>query len=188
MNATQNTTTPAYEAVHVAGLLGFMLPVSRPSDVQPRGPQCLPGFVTFYDPGWSIVRLRDAVAKKGTIFFPQDWYDYEPFAQFDEQPRYRQLRMKALPGSFGKSFMEQQLLLPTDEVVPSARVVVMRMVIHFLATDERVFPNYSVRCIDQDLDGDRVNVGHFDADGLLVYRFWDDYNNSILGLSDSRKS
>ena len=51
---------------------------------------------------------------RGTIFFPEDWYANEPFANLEELPRYRQIRMTALEGSFKKPFAEQQALLPTD--------------------------------------------------------------------------
>jgi len=39
-----------------------------------------------------------------------------------------------------------------------------------------------------DSDGNRVNVGNFDADGLNVNNYWDDNRNSNLGVSASRQS
>ena len=38
-----------------------------------------------------------------------------------------------------------------------------------------------------DSDGNRVNVGNFDADGFNVNNNWDDNRNDNLGLSASRK-
>jgi hypothetical protein len=66
------------------------------------------GYVTFFDPGWSIVSLRFAVSGKG-IFYPQNWHANEPFAKL-EGPRYRQLQMTAVSDSFGKTFAEQTAL------------------------------------------------------------------------------
>lgn len=39
-----------------------------------------------------------------------------------------------------------------------------------------------------DSDGNRVNVGNFDSDGLNVNNYWDDNRNSNLGVSASRQS
>jgi len=35
-------------------------------------------------------------------------------------------------------------------------------------------------------DGNRVNVGNFDADGLNVNNYWDDNRNYNIGLAASR--
>jgi hypothetical protein len=181
MNVTQKIVAPSYAAGRVIRFLELAI---QPCGLQPKP---LPGFVTFYDPGWSIVRLRSVDTKKGTIFYPQTWYDNEPFATFEEPARYRQLRMAAVPDSFDKNFKEQQALLPADEEVPSARVVVMGMVIHFLATDERLFPNVWVRCIDNDSDGLRIYVDPFRPDGLRIYGGWHVSRGGDLGLASSRK-
>jgi hypothetical protein len=37
-------------------------------------------------------------------------------------------------------------------------------------------------------DGNRVNVGNFDSDGLNVNNNWDDNPNDNIGLSSARKS
>jgi hypothetical protein len=186
MNTTQNTSAPSYNAVDVSQLL--LSPTSEFNlGMHPFCPSPLRGFVTFYDPGWSIVGLRNAVAKKGSIFYPQSWYHTEPFASHYGPPRYRQLRMTAVPDSFNKTFVEQQAVLPIDEEIPFARVVVMGMVIQFLATGERLFPEYWVRCNDQGSDGRRVSVGGFDRDGLIVRTGWDGYRDSGIGLASARK-
>ena len=39
-----------------------------------------------------------------------------------------------------------------------------------------------------DSDGNRVNVGNFNADGLNVNNNWDDNRNDNIGVSASRKS
>lgn len=40
-------------------------------------PALLDDYVTFFDPGWSVVRLREAVRERAHIFWPQTWYDRE---------------------------------------------------------------------------------------------------------------
>jgi len=177
MSKLRTQNAPVYDAFQCAQLLGEIDPVSAP--------EAREGFITFFDPGWSILRLRQSFANGG-FFFPQSWYDNEPFARFEEEPRYRQLRMEPVPGSLNKSFAKQQDLLIEHEI-PYARVVLMGMFIHFMATRERLFPDCYVRCVDQRSNGDRVYVGHFDCDGFRVLTHGDDYWDDNLGLASSRK-
>jgi hypothetical protein len=183
MNATENGLALSYDAVDVARFLGFKnAEAARRMFGAP--PAAIPGFITFFDCGLTINILR---LQFGEMFYNQTWYDTEAFAKLVEAPRYRQLRMTAVPDSFDTTFVEQQELLPIDEEVPSPRVVVMGMVIHFLATGERLHPDYWVRCIETDSDGYRVDIGYFDADGLRVGRDRDDHRGEELGLSSARK-
>ena len=39
-----------------------------------------------------------------------------------------------------------------------------------------------------DSDGNRVNVGNFDSDGLNVNNNWDDNRNDNIGVASARKS
>jgi hypothetical protein len=182
---SQTPTAPIHDAVLAAALLGIQYTAE---DLAAFGapPPPAPGSLTFFDPGWSILRLRDAVANKGTIFYQQSWYDTQDFATMEEQSRYRQLRVEAVEGSFSKTFADQQGLLPSDEEVPPARVVIMGMVLHFLATGQRLFPGYWVRCQDQSSDGYRVWVGHFHRSGLGVFRDPDENRSADLGLAAAR--
>jgi hypothetical protein len=181
-----STSAPLYDAHEVARLLGIELDKEDLAKF-PNSPRARYGYVTFFDPGWSILRLSVAVAGRGTIFSPQDWYDDELFAKFEEQPRYRQLRMDAFPESFGKTFSEQQALVPAGEEIPTARVVLIGLIIHFLVTGMRLFPDCYVRCSDQTSGGHRVFVGDFDSVGFRVDRCWDDDHGDDLGLASSRK-
>jgi len=150
-------------------------------------PQAIPGFLTLFDPGWSILRLRRFCADKGKMFSDQNWYDNEDFSKRGGTPRYRQIRLEALYGSFNKNFDDQQRLLPENEEVPSARGVVMGMVIHFLLSGQRLFENCYVRCADKVSGDRRVFVGSFDRDGLRVSGGYDDHRSSDLGLASSQK-
>ena len=138
-----------------------------------RPPASLPGFVTFFDPGWSILRLRECArlrvfGSSQTIFYPQTWYDNEPFAKLQEPPGYRQLQMRAAQDSFGKIFAKQKALVPPDAEIPTARAILMGVVIHFLATGERLVSDHWVRCADQTLCGGLVIVGDFGPHGIDV--------------------
>jgi hypothetical protein len=156
------TKAPVYDET----VVGFLLGVSVTEATSPPPP--VDGFVTFFDPGWSVLRLREAVADRGNIFYPHTWYDNEPFAKFQDPPRYRQLQMEAVKNSFGKTYVEQRALVPRDMEIPTARVVLMTVVIHFLATGERLFTDCCVRSFDQTAVGDFVFVGNFDRDGVDV--------------------
>jgi hypothetical protein len=95
--------------------------------------------------------------------------------------------MVPVPDSFDKILIEQKALLPTEEEIPSARVVVMGIVIHFLASGERLFPKCCLRCAELTSNDSRVNVGRFDSDGFYVSHYWDDLRGDFLGLASSRK-
>jgi hypothetical protein len=181
MNTTQQVG-PVYDVQQVNQILSY--PAEQFAKFG-KPPDARPGFVTFFDPGWSILRLRQLVADKG-IFYPQYWYDNELFVKLEAPSRFRQLRIEAVTDSFGQTFAEQQAIVPPDMEIPSARVVVTAIVIHFLATGERLFPTYDVRCADQLSDGSRVSVGDFDS-GFAVRSCWDDRRYDLLGLASSRK-
>ena len=182
-------SAPVYDAARVAALLGIEYSAKQFAAFGPP-PDPLEGFITFFDPGWSILRLREAVAGKGsTIFFPQSWYDTEPFAQLEDKARYRQVLSEPLSASFRKTFAEQQTLLANDEEVPLARVVGVGVVAHFLATGRRLFADCYVRTGDRFSDGYRVLVGYFDRDGLDVYdACWGGSRHDNVWLAVSRKA
>lgn len=119
-------------------------------------------------------------------FWNQDWYIGEPFAKKTKpELRWYLVRKTAVPNSFSKTWAEQQELLETS-FVPQACVMVYSIVLHFLATGERLFERTYVRCQDVDSGGYRVDVGRFDAGGLGVRSLWDDGRSDRLGLAAAR--
>ncbi|MFO0862587.1 MAG: hypothetical protein U0516_02615 [Candidatus Saccharibacteria bacterium] len=60
------------------------------------------------------------------------------------------------------------------------------ILIHYLETGERLFGAIYVRTSDVVSDGDRVYLGHFGQDGVLVDYLWDRPDSNI-GLAESRK-
>ena len=181
------TAAPVYDPRAVALLLGRILYTDDELATFGPPPKPLPGFLTFYDPGWSILKVREAVRRKA-IFYDQDWYDRHAFALKAGLPRYRQLRMEAPKNSFVKSFVEQTALLSPDEEVPTARTIVMGMALHFLATGTFLFPDVYIRTADQTSDGRRVFVGNVPRVGLLINALWGGYRDEGPRLAVARKS
>ena len=68
----------------------------------------------------------------GDIFNNQTGYENEPFISLKrKQPGYRQVCMKAIPVFCKDLCRSRNAVSPVDEI-PTARVVLMGMVIHFL--------------------------------------------------------
>jgi hypothetical protein len=97
------------------------------------------------------------------------------------------VRKAEAPDSRFKNWTEQQQQLMSDEEVPSAGVMAQAILIHYLETQERLFENVYVRTSSVDSDGNRVLVGCFGADGLIVGS-WGGERVSHFGLASSRKS
>jgi hypothetical protein len=173
-------------ALRVAELLGIQYTAEELAGLGPP-PEPLPGFVTFFDPGLSGAALRDhAVVRERTLLCPLMWYEKYDWSKRQDTPRYRQLRVP-VPGSFRRTFSEQLGMLVPDEEVASTRSVSMLLVIHALATGERLLSDRWVRCADEGLDGHRVDVGGFGAYGLIVGSLWDDDRGAKVGVAASRK-
>ena len=170
-------SAPVYAAPTVARLLGRGL--HSLADLRPP-PAVVEGFITFWDPGLSIVSLWDLVGN----FSTSEWYLDERFALVEDAPQYRQVR-PTVPGSCGKTYDEQLALLSPDEEVPMARIVVTALIVHFLATGERLLPDVYARCHDTASGGTRVCVGHFDLNGFRVRDYWDDNSYAYRGLASS---
>lgn len=183
---TRKSQSPVYDAEMVARLfeIGY---TKEELAAFGKPPDPLPGFVTFFDPGMSILRVHTAVRERGSLFAAQDWYHkYQPFAELEEKPRYRQLRMDAVQHSRGQTLVEQKKLLATGEEIPYARVVVTGMVVHFLITREPLYPTYWVRCRDRDVDGNSIGVGRFKSSGFWIDGGWSDGPHGGLSLCPLR--
>jgi len=137
----------------------------------------------------SILEVREMVKGKG-LFFSQDWYDNQKFAQDKGVVGWMLIRKTSVPNSTNKTW-EEQLALLTKEEVPTAQAMVYTIIGHYLATDERLFENIWVRTsstLSLGSDGRCVGLGGFDTDGLGVFDDWDSYCYDNLAVSSSRKS
>lgn len=177
-------SAPVYDAATVSRLLNFSY--SREQLVAfGRPPKSLDGFVTFFDPGFSIAALWASFATRKSLLMPIDCSDAQVFAHVTDHPRYRQVRAAAVPRSVNKDLATQLRLLSLGEESAPARVVVTGIVVHFLATSKRLFRGQIVRCADKTDDDGHVIVG-FDGSRLCVQESWDAFRSPDIGLASCR--
>jgi hypothetical protein len=142
----------------------------------------------------SIVQIRSYATamrlpkSQKSFFYSQDWYDSQAFANERGKLEWQLVRKTPVSDSLSKTWSQQQALLDGKiEETPKAQIMVYTIIGHFLATGERLFEKLYVRCSDLDSDGNRVGVGGFGADGLVVDYYNDDSVGGSLGVSSSRK-
>jgi len=133
----------------------------------------------------SILDLRDKLEDQ--MLFCDDWYDHQPFAKERCETSWQLVRKTPIVNSACKTWQEQQSLLSNDEEVPTAQVMVHIIIGHYLATSERLFEYLYVRTSSIDSDGRRVYIGHFNAEGLHLGRYWDNDRRDDLAISSARK-
>jgi hypothetical protein len=148
---------------------------------------CKDTHILVADIGLSIMDLKKLEKCKG-LFRDQTWYEKYSFAKRTPEPSWRLIRKTSVENSLNKSWEEQQALLDhqTDEV-PLTRQIIYTIILHFLATGERLFRTSHVRTSDVDSLGDHVSVGEFDKDGLLVYGWSDNIRISGICVASARK-
>lgn len=199
----ERTDAPVYDARTVAKLLH--LPYTE-EELAVFGPPPAPrlGFITFFDPGWSVWKFSDFPAH--TRFEGKDaprwWLDFlSTFGHSEvqgrtEAPRYRQIRMGPVPGSFGKKWEEQCALLSPQEEVPHVRQVLAALLIHRSMTGELLFlRGYWVQCADVLHYSDttvvsRVNIGEPGWHRDSVWIGYNDPPNEVganIGLASAWK-
>lgn len=130
--------------------------------------------------------LLDVRAEFPDLFYNQNWYDNEPFAREKVSGTWK-VNLEPIKDSFNKAWDEQQKLLKKGEETPPAAVLTYAICKHFKETGKRVFETNYVRTSSVYAVGNHVDLGDFDAEGLYVGSYWDDYCLSDLGLSASRK-
>ena len=153
-----------------------------------KGVRCDNGVYLFFDPGIPLVVLRNLpVVRQKKLIYVQDWYDGYDWANREDAPQERLLRIP-VKDSFNLTFPDQEKLLTSDEEVASTRSVAMFLVINALSTGKRLLPDRYVNCINRGLGGSRVSVGRFDALGLNIDCNWDNFRHPGLGVAATRKS
>lgn len=132
----------------------------------------------------SLLQIKE---KAENLFHMQDWYNNQTFAKEQGKSEWVLVRRDIVANSLAKTWQGQQKLLNEDEEVPFVRVMAYAIIGHCLATGERLFPSVYARCKDLSSDGDRVGLGGFDSDGLLV-SYWSGVGvSSDVGLASDRK-
>jgi hypothetical protein len=133
----------------------------------------------------SLIGLR--AKAPDAFYYKRAWYAHEDFARQPMRTRWRLIRRVPVPDSTSKAWAGQKAALASDELLPDVCEVALAVVVHFLATGERLLPTIYVRTADLDSAGRRVGLGRFGPDGLRV-RSWGDYPDYYIGLAGARKS
>lgn len=129
-------------------------------------------------------------ALKPDLFYSKNggWYAVQKFAREDKTSLGWLLIKKTLvQNSTSKTWNEQCKLLSALEKVPNTAEMCWFITTYYEVRGVRLFEGIYVRTSSRDSVGDRVYVGDFGSDGLLVFRYWDDDRDGPLGLSAARK-
>lgn len=142
-----NQIAPVYDAATSARHQGMFW---SEEDLQALGPPPDPvrGTVTWLDFG-QCIRNEQYRLFEWCLFNPrQRGSDDDGYSRLRDAPRWRQVSIKPRADSLGKTPSEQLALLGPGERLPLARVVASMMVVHCLATGERLLRDVAVRCGD----------------------------------------
>ncbi len=136
--------------------------------------------------------LLDIRAVKTDYFYSKEggWYaeSAQKFARTDKaETVWIALRKEPVADSLSKDWSEQSDLVAEPTVVPHPPETVWGLTVYKAVRGKYLLPNLYVRTSSIYSDGDRVNVGHFDAKGLDVYSYWDSGRDVHLGLASARK-
>jgi len=100
--------------------------------------------------------------------FREDIFE-DPFARdVRVGTRWHLIRKSPVPDSSPLGYKKQQLLLSRDEGVPLACELVYALVLHYLATGERLLADNYVRCANPDAPHCPFMIGGFWEGGMLV--------------------
>ena len=144
--------------------------------------------------------LGDPKKKKQKVFYGkkgESWYDNEKFATQDTPKLGWGLVMKSvLPDSLSKNWDQQEEVLKSwakqnniDPTLVKRRTpveIAYDTLIYYGENKESLLENRYDWTGVQSSDGDSVNVGNFDSDGLDVFNDSRDNANSHLGVCPSR--
>jgi hypothetical protein len=149
-----------------------------PGPYDPPGPPIATmSFITWWDCGISINELR---RRQKTLFCGVDWLDGQRFAKDSDSWKWRLLNLT--PIGLGETFEEQVKKISHGDEPPMARELVTYLVLHFLASGERLeIPR--LRCKDVLSSGRRVVVGPFREDGLEIANVSDRWSSPGIALS-----
>ena len=135
------------------------------------------------------ISLMEVWGFQTNLFYAKSdpWYKSQQFATTKVKAGWYLVRKTPVPDSTSKTWEEQLSLLTEVDEVPRASVLAQAILIHYLETDERLFPGIYVRVSDVDSGGRRVVLGEFGQDGLVVNDLWVTDRISSVGVSASRK-
>lgn len=135
--------------------------------------------------------LLDVRSAKSSLFYSEmgGWYANQPFAANDKvYCRWLAIRKTEVPDSLNKKWDAQQKLLFEHEEVPNAAEMSWFITTYYEVRGVWLFKDVYVRTSSVSSDGDRVDIGNFNEDGLRVNDCPDDHCNCYLGVAASRQS
>lgn len=117
------------------------------------------------------------------------WHNKQPFARTDMIPAlgWIAFRKRPIEHSFDKTWLEQQALLVEPMSIPNAAEMIWGLVTYKIVRDLTLFDDLYVRTSSVGSDGQRVNIGFFNDDGLYIDDGWDNGRDPPLGISACRK-
>lgn len=116
------------------------------------------------------------------------WYSDQKFAREDKTSfGWLAIRKTPVPNSTSKTWKEQSKLLSALERVPNTAEMSWFITTYFEVRGVRLFEDIYVRTSSLDSDGDRVYLGCFGSEGLIVYYWDDDVRYAYVGVSSARK-
>ena len=146
-------------------------------------------FMLVAGPNRPMSLLEIRTMKNGYFYSKEGgWYAYQKFAQSDKvETKWYMIRKDIVPESTSRNWKEQQALISNVETVPNSAEFTWAITTYKAIRGVCLFVGIYARTSSLDSDGDHVYVGIFDGKGLYVYRIWDSFRLSDLGLSVARK-
>jgi len=144
----------------------------------------------------NMVRLQEMFPPKGQPRFcsymddkfGSCWYRDEKFALGDLVAHGWHLAFKGVvPDSVEKTWEKQEKMMPKQYSVPNCPEASLLHFFYWLKTQEWLSPNIYGRTSSFDSDGNRVNAGNDDPDGLGVRSYWGDGPHPHFAVFASRK-
>jgi len=101
----------------------------------------------------------------------------------NQQASWSLIRKNLVKNSTSKNFEDQIDLLKRGKTLPSISIMVLSVIGHYLATNERIFGKKYARTSSLNLEGGRLSFGGFKPEsGLIILPSWDDEKRNYLGI------
>lgn len=139
----------------------------------------------------TLLNLKHILGNKnpfgnGEIFYDQDWYHTEAFAQQGQVAKYALPTKEVVPGSLGQNWNDQEKLIEPGESRREAVEAVWDMLLYYAATGKKIMETKWDRTKTQASDGLLVRAGLFGSKGLGLSRWGPDGQNPSIGICLSR--
>jgi len=145
-----------------------------------KPPAPIDGYLTYFDPGLSVMQLRrDVLGDK-----KRHGYTDEEYAWEEGMPGYRQLHVSAMAQQLGVGWND--VVVPEGDEVPGIRTVATAQTICYLAKNP-LLPSGMFRCAEAG-DGWHAIISGTTKDDFGIGGNPDDSTSSIIGTAFIKKS